>query len=225
LTYGNCTDAARSVGGRYLRSSFEPHCEYLDGVLAPKPAPDYLHSKLQKLIVLLLASQEEKLGIEVLPEVHVRVHARRYRVPDVAGLVAPPADGRYPDADSPPRFTLEIVSREEPWPDIRAKLTDYLAMGVSLVIIADPYNKTVMLASDAHPLHELERPLLVNVQLPDARVLQIDFDGSLPAAVREVCADCVSPPAAVLYRRNQGSMPPAAHRSGVGASEMSAPPG
>jgi Uma2 family endonuclease len=160
----------------YLRSDFEPHCEYVEGALVPKPVPDYIHSKLQKLLILLLAVQEEKLGIEVLPELHVQIRPRRYRIPDVAGVRVRPADGRYPDADTPPLFTIEIVSREEPWPDIRGKLTDHLAMGVQFVIIADPYNKTVMLASPTELLHELGKPLLVNISVPDADILQIDFD-------------------------------------------------
>jgi Uma2 family endonuclease len=160
----------------YLRSEFEPRCEYLDGVLVPKAVPDYIHSKLQKLLLLTLSAQEEKYGMEVLQELHVRIQPTRYRIPDVSGLTTPPADGRYPDAGTPPLFTIEIVSREEPWPDTRAKITDHLNVGVSLVIVADPYNRTVMLVSRTEPLHEIAAPLLVNVPVPDAGVLQIDFD-------------------------------------------------
>lgn len=49
-------------------------------------------------------------------------------------------------------------------------------MGVSLVIIADPYNQTVMVATQTEPLHELRSPLLVNVPVPGKGTLQIDFD-------------------------------------------------
>jgi Uma2 family endonuclease len=57
-------------------------------------------------------------------------------------LTKPPTDGRYADVDSPPLFTIEIVSKGEPWTDLREKIADHLAMGVATVIIADPYNKT-----------------------------------------------------------------------------------
>jgi hypothetical protein len=49
-------------------------------------------------------------------------------------------------------------------------------MGVSIVIIADPYKKTVMVATQTEPLHELPSPLIVNVPVPDKGTLQIDFD-------------------------------------------------
>jgi hypothetical protein len=35
----------------YLRTHYEPHCEYLDGVLAPKAFPDYIHSTFQMLLM------------------------------------------------------------------------------------------------------------------------------------------------------------------------------
>ena len=59
---------------------------------------------------------------------------------------------------------------------MRAKRSDHLAMGVSLVIIADPYNKTVMVATQIEPLHELPSPLIVNIPVPDKGALKIDFD-------------------------------------------------
>lgn len=70
----------------YLRSAFEPHCEYLDGVLVAKAVPDYIHSKLQKLLLLQLSARERQYGIEVLAELHVSIHPARFRIPDLAGL-------------------------------------------------------------------------------------------------------------------------------------------
>jgi hypothetical protein len=49
-------------------------------------------------------------------------------------------------------------------------------MGVSTVVIADPYNRTVMVATREQPLHELKAPLIVMISVPEAGVLQIDFD-------------------------------------------------
>lgn len=37
----------------YLKTDYEPHCEYLDGVLLSKPMPDRLHSRLQALLAAL----------------------------------------------------------------------------------------------------------------------------------------------------------------------------
>lgn len=160
----------------FLSTDYEPDCEYLDGMLAPKALPDYIHSKLQTLLLVLIAAQGQKLGIEGLAELRSRITLTRWRVPDVCGLTKPPADGRYPDAETPPLFSIEIVSKGEPWTDLRDKLADHLAMGIPTVIIADPYHRTVMVATQSEPLREISAPLIVNIEAPDGGVMQIDFD-------------------------------------------------
>jgi hypothetical protein len=94
----------------------------------------------------------------------------------VGGLSVPPADERYPDHRTPPLFTIEIASLDEPWRVLRGKVTDHIAVGVSTVIIADPYTRTVLVASQDKPLHELTHPLIVGIPVPESGVLQIDFD-------------------------------------------------
>ncbi len=158
----------------YLNTSYEPHCEYVDGLLLPKAVSDYTHTKLQKLLLLFLASQEEKLGLEGLAELHIRVTPTRFRIPDFCAITETPADGRYPD--TPPLFTIEIASLEEPWPALRGKVRDHLAMGVPLIIIADPYNRTVMVATQSAPLREISPPLIVDIPVPNGSVLPINFD-------------------------------------------------
>ena len=160
----------------YLKTDYEPNCEYLDGVLVSKAVPDYLHSQLQTLLLLLLAAKKNEFGIQALAELHLRVTPTRFRVPDISVLNVRPADKRYPDRDTPPLFTVEIVSVDEPWAMLRGKLGDHLSMGVSTVILADPHNKTVMVADRNTPLRELSPPLLVSIPVPGRGVLQIDFD-------------------------------------------------
>ncbi len=160
----------------YLRTEYEPRCEYLDGVLKPKAMGDRKHSRLQALLISYLMSQEEHYSFLTQPELHSRVTPTRFRISDVCVLTSPPSDGRYATVDAPALFTVEIVSEGEPWSDTRDKFQDHLAMGVRTVIIADPTNKTVMLASQSEPVHELKPPLLVSIAIPNSRILQIDFD-------------------------------------------------
>ena len=44
----------------YMKTDYEPHCEYLDGVLAPKALPDYIHSTFQMLLVMFFRLQKNK---------------------------------------------------------------------------------------------------------------------------------------------------------------------
>jgi hypothetical protein len=70
----------------YLKTDYEPHCEYLDGVLLPKSVPDRLHSRLQALIAAYLLSQEAKFKVQAVTEIHIRVSATRWRVPDAGAF-------------------------------------------------------------------------------------------------------------------------------------------
>ena len=160
----------------YLKTEYEPRCEYLDGVLQPKAMSDLTHGGVQALLAAFLLSQKKKYGLIVASELHSRVTPTRYRIPDVCVLTRRPQDGKYADAATPPLFTIEIASQGEPWTELRGKLADHLAMGVSTVIIADPYNKTVMVATQAELLREIASPLIVNIEVPGRGLLQLDFD-------------------------------------------------
>jgi Uma2 family endonuclease len=115
------------------------------------------------------------LGIEGLCDLHTRITDTRFRLPDVLALTYRPSDGQYPDHQRPPLFTIEIVSKGEAWTELRDKVEDHLRIDVKTVIIADPYHRTVMVATKAEPLREIAPPLLVNIETPGG-LLQIDFD-------------------------------------------------
>src|SRR5688572_23890239 len=121
----------------YLRTEYEPNCEYLDGVLVPKPLPDRIHSRLQALITAYLISVEAKFGFNAATEIHTRIAGGRWRVPDVAVLPSGGNDQRYPNSETAPLLTIEVVSVGEPWSELRGKVTDHLSMGVGTVIVAD----------------------------------------------------------------------------------------
>lgn len=160
----------------YLRTDYEPNTEYLDGILKPKALSDRTHGHFQAIIAAYLLSQEKNHGFISLIELHARVGPTRFRIPDVCILTNVPQDDRYADVNSPPLLTVEIVSKGEPWTDLRDKMADHLAMGVPTVILADPYHKTVMIATQTEPVHELRAPLTVNIEVPGSGTLQIDFD-------------------------------------------------
>ena len=74
----------------YLSTTYEPDCEYVDGILVERNVGERHHSDWQGRLMIYLGSLEEKLGIHVFPEWRVQVRANRFRVPDltvVAGQV------------------------------------------------------------------------------------------------------------------------------------------
>jgi Uma2 family endonuclease len=158
----------------YLRGAYEPECEYVDGALEPKAVPDYKHSVLQGLLVALLVNQRDRYGFHVCPELHVRVKSSRFRIPDIAVLAAPPAEGRY--ADEPPLFVVEIVSPDEPLPKLLKSVKDHHEMGVPAIIVADPHLRQVFVAGKDGLLNQAPPPQVISVGVPGQGSLEIDFD-------------------------------------------------
>src|ERR1700739_1219228 len=70
----------------YLRSSYEPDAEYVDGEIEERPMGEYDHASWQEAIILWFRQHAEEWSVRVKPELRVRVSATRYRVPDVTVL-------------------------------------------------------------------------------------------------------------------------------------------
>jgi len=158
----------------YLRGDYEPACEYVDGVLEPKPMGDKKHSALQTELIFFLRGEAIKFSLWVRTELHMRTAARRFRIPDVAVFAYPVEGERF--AENAPLFTIEVLSPEESLKTLRAKIADQLSMGTSLVIVADPHSRTVYTARPGLGFHEVAPPLTVSIDVPERGTLAIDFD-------------------------------------------------
>ena len=70
----------------YLRTTSDPDCEYVDGVIEERPVGEYDHATWQAILVAFFTVRQNELGILARPELRVRVAHRRFRVPDVTLL-------------------------------------------------------------------------------------------------------------------------------------------
>jgi Uma2 family endonuclease len=118
----------------YLHRTEKPYCEYVDGVLHPKPMPTKLHALAQYMLLVLLRRQ----GIEALPELTVRISATKYLIPDVAA--APALQSPYPT--EPGLLCAEVISPEDRIGAMLAKCEQYHAWGVPFCWIVDPEKQT-----------------------------------------------------------------------------------
>jgi Uma2 family endonuclease len=124
----------------YLRSSYEPDAEYVDGKIEKRPMGEFDHASWQQAIQLWFWQHQKEWGIRVLPELRVRVAATRYRVPDVAVL-----DGSRPIEQIityPPLAVFDILSPEDRLQGLKRKLEDYRAMGIAEIRVIDPQDST-----------------------------------------------------------------------------------
>jgi len=120
----------------YLRSSYEPDAEYVDGEIEERAAGEYDHAAWQKAILLWFAKHEQEWNVEVLPEYRVQVAATRFRLPDVAVMdFNLPVE---PIATRPPIALFEVLSPEDTVRKLRRKLDDYARMGIPQIWVIDP---------------------------------------------------------------------------------------
>ena len=120
----------------YLRSSYEPDAEYVDGVIEERPIGEYDHSSWQYAVQLWFAGHARQWAIRVRPELRVQVAKYRFRVPDVAIL-----DRNLPIEQiviHPPIAVLEILSPEDSLNRMMVKLADYEGMGIKTILVLDP---------------------------------------------------------------------------------------
>jgi len=114
----------------FLRRTEKPNCEYLDGVLHPRAMPTTAHGRMQWILLLML----NKLGLEALPEVAVRVTPTRYLVPDI--VADRQLESPYPTTAV--LLCVEILSPEDRVGAMLAKCEEYHAWGVPVCWVIDP---------------------------------------------------------------------------------------
>jgi Uma2 family endonuclease len=118
----------------YLTRSDKPTCEYIDGVLRPKPLPTKLHALIEFLLVAILRRQ----GVDALAEVSVRLSNTRVLVPDV--IAAPRIQDPYPT--EPVTLCVEILSPDDRLSAAFAKCEEYRSWGVPYCWVIDPVKQT-----------------------------------------------------------------------------------
>jgi Uma2 family endonuclease len=120
----------------YLRSSFEPDAEYVDGQIQERPMGEDDHSAWQNAICLWFNLHAKEWNVRVRPELRIQVSASRFRVPDVALLDR--AQPLQQIATMPPLAVFEILAPEDTVRRLKQKLEDYREMGIPQIWVIDP---------------------------------------------------------------------------------------
>ena len=129
----------------YLRTSYSPDCEYVDGRIVERYGFEKGHSILQRELAQLFRLNREAWSVEVFLSLRVRVSSTRIRVPDVLVVRA---GVRFEHVlDSPPLITIEILSPDDRWSDLQEKIDEYLAFGVEHIWVFDPQRRVAWRAN------------------------------------------------------------------------------
>lgn len=122
----------------YLRSSYSPDAEYIDGQIVERESTmgENDHSAWQAAICAWFQAQAKDAGIRVRPEFRVQVDAYCFLVPDVTLLDRNrPAE---PYATHPPVAVFEVLSPEDHLKRLMKKGERYEKMGIRTILVIDP---------------------------------------------------------------------------------------
>ncbi len=123
----------------YLRTSYRPDREYVDGEVRERNLGEKSHSRLQFYLALYFHKHGGALKLKPFIEWRVRVSASRSRVPDVCVVRGP--DPQVEILNSPPYIVIEVLSPEDGWYDMAERIEDYARFGVENIWIADPVRR------------------------------------------------------------------------------------
>jgi Uma2 family endonuclease len=131
---------------KYLRTTYHPDREYVDGQLVERNVGEYFHGRLQSLLGALLVSRERHGRFRTFTETRIRIGPRRYRIPDICVVALPHnVSSILERAD----LAIEIVSPDDRFSSMLEKIAEYLQAGVAHVWIADPYQRVAFEADSA----------------------------------------------------------------------------
>ena len=120
----------------YLSTSYDPDCDYVDGVVMERNVGEYDHARLLRALIVHFHSHRREWGVHVFPGLRVQVSSTRFRVPDVCVVAGPNPTEQI--LTQPPFICIEILSPEDLFTAMQEKIRDYLNMGVPYVFIIDP---------------------------------------------------------------------------------------
>jgi Uma2 family endonuclease len=125
----------------YLATTYEPDCEYIEGVLEERNVGEFDHSFLQTLLAALFTVHTDGWGVYALTEQRVQIKTKNYRIPDVTVLKV--GARREPILTHPPLIVIEIMSPGDNLRQHARKAEEYLGFGIEHVWVIDPSARVV----------------------------------------------------------------------------------
>ena len=149
----------------YLRTSYHPDVDYVDGETEERNLGEYEHGKIQGWIFQIFNLNGKAWGTDSVVEQRVRVSANHVRICDIAILRSDAPRERV--TLTPPLICIEVLSPEDRLYRAKLVLTDYLAMGVQNIWLIDPIGRAAY-TFDSTGLHEADP---TNLTVPNTPIL------------------------------------------------------
>ncbi len=120
----------------YLRTSYHPDCDYVDGEVEERHLGEEWHSAVQLAIGSIFRNNRKAWGLRAYTEQRLQVSSTRFRIPDVCAV---PADKPFTGIlTTPPILCVEVLSPEDRFQRVVTRAQEFLRMGVPNIWIIDP---------------------------------------------------------------------------------------
>jgi Uma2 family endonuclease len=120
----------------YRRTSYDPDCEYAEGILIERNLGEQPHSWLQAALGAYLFRRRKAWDIEAFHSQRHFIRPRRYMIPDICVIQSPrPSEKVF---DKPPLIWIEILSPEDRPIRVNEKIRELREFGVPNIWIIDP---------------------------------------------------------------------------------------
>ena len=149
----------------YLRTSYSPDVDFVEGQIEERHLGEYEHARLQALLSAFFVVNEKRWSVKIVVEQRIRVSARQVRICDIAVLRAEAP--RESVTQTPPLLCIEVLSPEDRLSRAQTVLADYLAMGVEHLWLIDPLRR-VAYTFDSKGLHFADP---ANLTVPNTPIL------------------------------------------------------
>jgi Uma2 family endonuclease len=120
----------------YLRTSWSPDREFVDGRIEERNLGEKEHSIIQRYLTVLFAIKRAEWGVEVFPELRTQTRSTRFRVPDVLVMRSQNKFERY--VTDAPLITSEILSPKDSLTEMQEKASEYKGFGAENIWVIDP---------------------------------------------------------------------------------------
>jgi Uma2 family endonuclease len=136
----------------YLRTTYRPDRDYIDGELKERNLGETPHSTIQSIFVVIFHANRRSWGLRAFTEQRVQTSETHYRIPDVCAIRVGTPPG--PIVRSAPVVCIEILSPGDSRSDLLERVDDYVGMGVENIWILDPLRRRAW-SADANGIHKL----------------------------------------------------------------------
>ena len=143
---------------QYLRTSYKPDVDYVDGEIEQRNLGEFDHARLQYKLAAFFDAKEKPWSIQGVIEQRIRVGSKRVRICDLAILRADAP--REKVTETAPLICIEILCPEDRLSRAQIVLADYREMGVPHIWLIDPLRRSAFTFDGAVRCTGLARTLL-----------------------------------------------------------------